>query len=170
MGFLSRLFVPCSVHHAARPGRAAERAATPKVVKRVRRGLHPVDDAVYSMQRSATAILSGSKRGAPVFPHGNCPVHHRTVAAATKCRNPWGLHPGFRRTSGHAARRLLESRRKLAASYALRPRYPRFRRPRPRNPPRPSAYLWLSSAVTTLIESTAIALRMKPIVDRCPQG
>jgi hypothetical protein len=37
--------------------------------------MHPVDNAVYFMERSAaTAIRSGGKRKAPVFQHGNCPV------------------------------------------------------------------------------------------------
>jgi hypothetical protein len=61
----------------------------PTVRKRARRAVHPVDNAVYSMQRSAaTAIRSSGKRKAPVFRHGNCPVHHRTAEAAAKCRNP----------------------------------------------------------------------------------
>jgi hypothetical protein len=47
-------------------------------------------NAVYSVERSAaTAIRSGRKRkaSAPVFRHGNCPVHHQSAAAAAKCRN-----------------------------------------------------------------------------------
>lgn len=91
MGFLSRLLVPRSVRRAMHPGRAVKRAVTPKAVKRARRALHPIDNAVYSVERSAaTAIRSGGKRKgkAPVFRHGNCPVHHRSAAAAAKCRNP----------------------------------------------------------------------------------
>lgn len=91
MGFFSRLFVPRSVRRAMHPGRAVKRAVTPKVVKRATRALHPIDNAVYSMERSAaTAIRSGGKRKAraPVFRHGNCPVHHRSAEAAAKCTNP----------------------------------------------------------------------------------
>jgi hypothetical protein len=89
VGFFSRLLVPRSVRRAMHPGRAVKRAITPKAVKKVRRALHPVDNAVYSVQRSAaTAIRSGAKRKAPVFRHGNCPVRHRSAEAAAKCRNP----------------------------------------------------------------------------------
>lgn len=89
MGFFSRLLVPRSVRRAIHPGRAVKRAVTPKAVKRATRTLHPIDNAVYSMQRSAaTGIRSGGKRKAPVFRHGNCPVRHRSSGAAAKCRNP----------------------------------------------------------------------------------
>jgi hypothetical protein len=89
VGFLSRLLVPRSVRRAMHPGRAVKRAITPKAVKKARRASHPVDNAVYSVQRSAaTAIRSGGKRKAPVFHHGNCPVRHRSAEAAAKCRNP----------------------------------------------------------------------------------
>lgn len=48
-----------------------KRAVTPKVVKRASRALHPFDNAVYSMQRSAaTAIRSGGKRKASVASSG----------------------------------------------------------------------------------------------------
>jgi hypothetical protein len=88
VGFFSRLFVPRSVRRAMHPGRAVKRAVTPKAVKRASRALHPIDNAVYSVQRSvATGIRSGGKRKAPVFRHGNCPVHHRSAEAAAKCRN-----------------------------------------------------------------------------------
>ena len=91
MGFFSRLLVPRSVRRAMHPGRAVKRAITPKAVKRATRALHPIDNAVYSIERSAaTAIRSGGKRKrkTPVFRHGNCPVHHRSAEAAAKCRNP----------------------------------------------------------------------------------
>jgi hypothetical protein len=92
VGFFSRLFVPRSVRRAAHPGRAVKRAVTPKTVKKARRALHPVDNAVYGMQRSvATSIRSGRKRRkgrAPVYRHGNCPINHRTPEAAARCRNP----------------------------------------------------------------------------------
>lgn len=89
VGFFSRLLVPRSVRRAMHPGRAVKRAVTPRAVKRASQALHPIDNAVYSVQRSAaTAIRSGGKRKAPVFRHGNCPVHHRSAEAAAKCRNP----------------------------------------------------------------------------------
>lgn len=88
MGFLSRLLVPRSVRRAMHPGRAVKRAVTPKAVKRASRALHPIDNAIYSVERSAaTAIRSGRKHKAPVFRHGNCPVRHRSAEAAAKCRN-----------------------------------------------------------------------------------
>lgn len=70
------------------PGRAVKRAVTPKAVKKARRAMHPVDNAVYSAQRSAaTVIRSGPKRKAKVYRHGNCPVHHGSQEAAVRCRN-----------------------------------------------------------------------------------
>lgn len=88
VGFFSRLFVPRSVRRAMHPGRAVKRAMTPKAVRRASRALHPIDNAKYSIERSAaTAIRSGRKRKAAVFRHGNCPVHHRSAEAAAKCRN-----------------------------------------------------------------------------------
>ena len=89
MGFFSRLLVPRSVRRAMHPGRAVKRAVTPKVVKKARRAVHPVDNAVYSVQRSvAASIRSGPKPKARVYRHGNCPVKHRSPEAAAKCRNP----------------------------------------------------------------------------------
>jgi len=91
MGFFSRLLIPRSVRRAAHPGRAVKRAVTPKAVKKARRALHPIDNAVYGVERSvATSIRSGGKRRkgkAPVYRHGNCAVSHRTPEAAARCRN-----------------------------------------------------------------------------------
>ena len=96
MGFLSRLLVPRSVRRTVHPVRAVKRAATPKVVKKATRAMHPLDNAVYGMERSvATSLRSGGKRNAralrkgraPVYRHGGCPVAHRTPEAAAKCRN-----------------------------------------------------------------------------------
>jgi len=88
MGFFSRLLVPRSVRRAVHPGRAVMRAVTPKPIKKARRALHPIDNAVYSVQRSvATSIRSGRKRKAPVYRHGRCPVNHRSPEAAAKCQN-----------------------------------------------------------------------------------
>lgn len=90
MGFLTRLLVPRSVRRAMHPGRAVKRAVTPKVVKKARRAMHPIDNAKYSIERSiATSLRSGGKRTkAPVYRHGNCPVQHRSAEAAARCRNP----------------------------------------------------------------------------------
>jgi hypothetical protein len=52
MGFLSRLLVPRSVRRAMHPGRAVKRAVTPKAVKRARRAMHPVSNAIYDVERS----------------------------------------------------------------------------------------------------------------------
>jgi len=96
MGFLSRLLVPRSVRRAVHPVRAVKRAATPKVVKKATRAMHPLDNAVYGAERSvATSLRSGRKRKAggrrggrsPVYRHGSCLVAHRTPEAAAKCRN-----------------------------------------------------------------------------------
>jgi hypothetical protein len=89
VGFFSRLFVPRSVRRAMHPGRAVKRAVTPKPIKKARRAMHPVDNAMYSMQRSvATSIRSGRKGKAKVWHHGSCPVNHRSPEAAARCRNP----------------------------------------------------------------------------------
>jgi hypothetical protein len=96
VGFLSRLLVPRSVRRAAHPVRTVKRAATPKVVKKATREMHPLDNAVYGVERSvSTSLRSGRKQsakapgkaGAPVYRHGSCPVAHRTPEAAAKCRN-----------------------------------------------------------------------------------
>jgi hypothetical protein len=88
LGFFSRLLVPRSMRRAVHPGRAVKRAITPKPIKKARRALHPVDNAMYSMQRSvATSIRSGRKGKARVWRHGNCPVNHRSPEAAARCRN-----------------------------------------------------------------------------------
>jgi hypothetical protein len=86
MGFLTRLFIPRGVRRAMHPGRAVKRAVTPKVVKRARRSLSPLDNAVYGLQRSLnTKPRRGSRAAA--YTHGACPVRHRTPDAAAKCRN-----------------------------------------------------------------------------------
>jgi hypothetical protein len=92
MGFLSRLLVPRGVRRAMHPVRTVKRAATPKVVKKAQRALHPVDNLVYNAQRPViTSLRSGREKRrkgrAPVYRHGNCPVAHRTPEAAAKCRN-----------------------------------------------------------------------------------
>ncbi len=51
VGFLSRTFIPRGARRAAHPGRAVRRAVTPRAVKRAQRAMHPVDNAVYGVQR-----------------------------------------------------------------------------------------------------------------------
>src|SRR6266849_1887554 len=93
MGFWSRLLVPRSVRRAMHPGRAVKRAVTPKVVKKARRAMHPIDNLQYSVERSiATSLRSGrkKKRRSRVYRYGNCPVKHRSPDAAARCRNAKG--------------------------------------------------------------------------------
>lgn len=89
MGFLTRLFIPRSVRRAVHPGRAVKRAVTPKVVKRARRAMSPIDNLQYSVERSvATSLRSGGKRkrsSSPVYQHEGCTVRHRTAQAAQQC-------------------------------------------------------------------------------------
>ena len=85
MGFLSRLLIPRSVRRAAHPGRAVKRAITPKAVKRARRAMHPVSNAVYGVERSLNTKKKTAARS-PVYHHGTCPVNHRTPESAAKCR------------------------------------------------------------------------------------
>jgi hypothetical protein len=95
MGFFTRLLVPRKVRRAVHPVRAVKRAVTPKPIKKARRALHPIDNAVYSLERSLTTKprkrrSTGTSKGkskAAVFNHGSCSVNHRTAAAAAKCRN-----------------------------------------------------------------------------------
>ena len=85
VGFFSRLFIPRSVRRAAHPGRAVKRAVTPKVVKRARRAMHPVSNAVYGVERSLNTKKRPTSRP-PVYHHGTCTVNHRSPDAADKCR------------------------------------------------------------------------------------
>jgi hypothetical protein len=92
VGLLSRLLVPRSVRRAMHPVRSMKRAATPKVVRKAGRALHPADNIVYGAEREViTSLRSGRKRRrkgrAPVYRHGSCPVAHRSREAAAKCRN-----------------------------------------------------------------------------------
>jgi hypothetical protein len=84
MGFLSRMLVPRGVRRAAHPVRGVKRAVTPKVVKRARRALSPVDNAVYSLERKLNTKPRRRTR-APKYTHANCSVKHRTYEAAEKC-------------------------------------------------------------------------------------
>ncbi len=84
MGFLSRLFIPRGVRRVMHPGRAVKRAVTPKAVKRARRAMHPVSNAVYGVERSLNT-KPRPKSKAPVYRHGTCPVNHRTPEAAAQC-------------------------------------------------------------------------------------
>jgi len=62
MGFLTRMFVPRSVRRAAHPVRTVKRAATPKTVKKLQRAAHPLDSAVYGIERS---LNTKPRRAAP---------------------------------------------------------------------------------------------------------
>ena len=87
VGFFSRLLVPRSVRRAVHPVRTVKRAVTPKAVKQAQRALHPIDNAVYGMQRSLNIKPRTSGGGSASYRHGACPVKHKTLAAAAKCRN-----------------------------------------------------------------------------------
>lgn len=85
MGFLSRLLIPRGLRRALHPVRTVKRAATPKIVKRARRSLNPVDNAAYSLTRAMNTKPRASR--GQTFRHGSCPVRHRSRQAAMKCRN-----------------------------------------------------------------------------------
>ena len=87
IGLFSRLSVPRSVRRAMHPVHGVKRAVTPKAIKRAGRAMHPVDNAVYGVRRSLNTKRRAPSGGAPGFRHGECPVKHRTSAAAAKCRN-----------------------------------------------------------------------------------
>lgn len=86
MSFLSRMFIPRGVRRAAHPLRTVRRAVTPKPIKRARRLLHPVDNAVYGLERSLNT-KQRVRGSSTVYRHGNCSVRHRSVGAAERCRN-----------------------------------------------------------------------------------
>jgi len=62
VGFFSRLLVLRAVRRAVHPCRAVKRTVTPKVVKKARRAMHPVDNAVYSAERSVATVLRSGRR------------------------------------------------------------------------------------------------------------
>lgn len=89
MGFLSRMFVPRGARRAMHPVRAAKRAATPKPIKQMRRAMHPVSNAVYSLERSLNTKPRKPAAAAATYRHGNCTVNHRSAHAAARCRRTW---------------------------------------------------------------------------------
>jgi hypothetical protein len=98
VGFFSRLLAPRGARRARNPGRASKRGATSKVAKKARQDPSPVENAVYSIERSVTtalrgkASLGGKKRKTTKttkeWRHGKCQVKHRSREAAARCRNP----------------------------------------------------------------------------------
>lgn len=88
MGMLSRMLVPRSVRRAMHPVRTAKRAVTPRSIKRAQRALHPIDNAVYSFERSLNTKRRRRPK-APVYHHGTCSVNHRTPEAAARCRRTY---------------------------------------------------------------------------------
>lgn len=86
VGFFSRMFIPRSVRRATHPLRSVKRAMTPKSVKRARRAMHPIDNAVYSLERQLNT-KPRPRSTAPAYTHPGCRVRHRTPEAAARCRN-----------------------------------------------------------------------------------
>lgn len=66
MGFLSRALVPRGVRRATHPVRTVKRAATPKTVKQIQHAAHPIDNAIYGVERSLN-----TKRNAGAEQEGN---------------------------------------------------------------------------------------------------
>jgi hypothetical protein len=86
MGFFSRLLVPRGVRRAMHPARTVKRAITPKPIKRARRAMHPVSNAIYAVERS---LNTNRRPKAPVYRHGTCTVKHRTPEAAARCHRSY---------------------------------------------------------------------------------
>lgn len=86
MGLFSRVFVPRSIRRAIHPVRTVKRAATPKSIKKARRALHPMSNAVYQAERSLNTKPRRRQPTKPVYHHGSCSINHRTPEAAAKCR------------------------------------------------------------------------------------
>ena len=60
--------VPRSVRRAMHPGRVVKRAITPKPIKQMRRAMHPIDNAVYGMQRSLSTKRSHRRKSPRLSP------------------------------------------------------------------------------------------------------
>jgi len=86
VGLFSRMFIPRGVRRAMHPARAVKRAVTPKSVKRARRAMHPLSNAVYGVERSLNT-KPRRRAKATIYTHGSCSVQHRTPGAAARCSN-----------------------------------------------------------------------------------
>ena len=84
MGYFTRMLVPRGVRRAVHPVRSVKRAVTPNVVKRARRALSPVGNAMYSVERKLNT-KARRRTTATTYIHRNCTVKHRTYEAAEKC-------------------------------------------------------------------------------------
>ena len=71
MGFLTRQLVPRPVRRATHPVRTVRRAATPRVVQQASRSLHPVDNAIYSVERSLVT-KPRKQQDRPAAAEGDC--------------------------------------------------------------------------------------------------
>ena len=88
MGFLSRRLIPREIRRAVHPVRALKRELTPRAVKSVLRAAHPIDNALYGIERKIfTKKQSGSTASQKLtYSHSGCDVAHRTPEAAQNCR------------------------------------------------------------------------------------
>ena len=63
MGFFTRTRA-AQGSRAVHPDRAVKRAVTPKPIKKAQRALHPIDNAIYSLERSLNTKPRPSRRSA----------------------------------------------------------------------------------------------------------
>jgi hypothetical protein len=138
MGMLKRMLIPRSVRRATHPVRTVKRAVTPKPIKQVRRALNPVSNAKYGLERS---LNTKSRKKAPSFTHAGCTVHHRTAAAAAKCRT--GRNPVPKATKAKPAGRLPATHAASTPSSATGPQ------PAPARPAAPPVFSEIMGAVGT---------------------
>jgi len=78
--------VPRSVRRAVHPVRAIKRELTPRPIKRARRALHPIDNAIYGVTRKLNTRHRSSTQS-QTFEHSGCDIKHRSVDAFNNCKN-----------------------------------------------------------------------------------
>lgn len=88
MGFLSRRLIPREVRRAIHPVRSIKRELTPRAVKSVRRVAHPIDNALYGIERKIFTNRARGNGGSEKlsYSHSGCDIAHRTPEAAQNCR------------------------------------------------------------------------------------
>lgn len=78
--------MPRSVRRAVHPVRAIKRELTPRPIKRARRALHPIDNAIYGVTRKLNTRHRSSSQSQS-FEHAGCNVKHRSIDAFNNCKN-----------------------------------------------------------------------------------
>jgi len=86
MGLISRILIPRRVRRVAHPVRSVKRAATPRSIKKLQHGLHPVRNAAYGVERSLNTKTPKGRRQSQVWHHPGCNINHRSKETADRCK------------------------------------------------------------------------------------